>query len=138
MILLGLNCGCGNVDIAGLKTGNLQGTGSFFPVQKPESADVRPCGLRLTALAAIKSDSEYVFTTNRGNPWIPKGNGCPISSRFAKLFKDLNLYKKGRGFNSFRHVCQTVGEESGDYAAADFITGHIPKSNDMALFTVST
>jgi integrase len=137
MILLGLNCGLGNTDIAELRPPNLQDAWLIFPrhktgIKRRAPLWVETCKALAAITSASDSASEYVFTTKLGNPWTPKGNGCPISSRFAKLCKDLDIYKKGRGFNSFRHCCQTIGEESGDYAATDVILGHIPKSNDMA------
>ncbi len=45
---------------------------------------------------------------------------------------EIGLDKAGRGFYSLRHVCETIGGESGDQIATDFIMGHAPDSADMS------
>lgn len=136
MILLALNAGLGNEDLAQLRTCNIQDTWLDYP--RPKTGIERRVPLwpeTCEALAAIRPKDGYVFTTQYGSPWTSKskmGSDSPISAKFTKLCKRLDLHKQGRGFYSLRHVCATIGGESGDYAAIEYIMGHAPDSSDMA------
>lgn len=137
MILLALNAGLGNEDLAQLRTHHLQGKWLDYP--RPKTGIERRVPLwpetREALAAVIRPDDEVVFRTKYGNPWTPKGNmggDSPCSQRFAKLCKGLDIHKPGRGFYSLRHVAQTIGEESGDHAAIEYILGHAPPADDMS------
>lgn len=54
----------------------------------------------------------------------------PISKEFAKVVKKLKIHRKGVNFYSLRHVAETIGGESRDQPAVDFIMGHL--RDDMA------
>jgi integrase len=137
MILLGLNAGLGPKDLADLRTRHLQDAWLDYP--RPKTGIERRVPLwpetREALSKVIRADDDIVFRTQRGTPWTCKsksGSGSPISQKFTKLCQRLQLYKPGRGFYSLRHVCKTVGEESGDKVASDYILGHAPPSDDMA------
>ena len=81
----------------------------------------------------IRKGDEVVFRTKAGNLWLPKGSGNPITLQFLRLCRGTGLYKAGRGFYSLRATCKTVGEESGDFPAIEYIMGHAPNlATDMA------
>ena len=136
MIYLALNAGLGPEDLARLKTSNLQDAWLDYP--RPKTGIERRVPLwpetRQALAAVIREGDEVVFRTCKGNPWTAKsvrGTDSPISAAFTKLCKKLEIYKAGRGFYALRHVCETVGGESGDQIATDFILGHTPPSDDM-------
>ena len=137
MILLALNAGLGNNDLAQLCTSNLQDDWLDYP--RPKTGIGRRVPLwretREALAAVIRPDDDVVFRTKQGNPWTCKcksGSGSPISQKFTKLCQDLKIHKLGRGFYSLRHVAQTIGEESGDHVATKFILGHAPPADDMS------
>jgi integrase len=137
MILLGLNAGLANNDIALLQTHHIEGQWLVYP--RPKTGIERRVPLwpetckALTAV--IRPGDEVAFRTKRGNPWTSKGVmgvDSPISPKFTKLCRDIDIYKPRRGFAALRHTCQTIGEESGDHAAIESILGHLPNANDMS------
>jgi len=136
MILLAVNAGMGNEDLALLKTSNVKDEWLDCPRVKTEVDRRVPLWPEtIKALAAIEPGQDgYVFHTKYGNLWtIPNssGAGSPISGQFAKLCQNLDLYKPRRGFYSLRHTCATIGEECGDSAAIEYILGHVPLTGDM-------
>ena len=62
----------------------------------------------------------------------PEAGGSPISAKFTKFCRGVNVYKPGRGFYSLRHTAATVGGEAGDREAIEYILGHSPQASDMA------
>jgi integrase len=137
MILLALNAGLGNEELAQLRTHHVKG--KWLDYARPKTGIERRVPLwpetREAITAVIRPDDEVVFRTKYGNPWTPKGKmgvDSPISPKFTKLCKGVGVYKPGRGFYSLRHVCQTIGEESGDRAAIEYILGHAPPADDMS------
>ena len=137
MILLALNAGLGNEDLAQLRTHHIQGKWLDYPRQKTGIERRAPLWPEtcMALAAVIRDDDEIVFRTQQGNPWTVKsksGSGSPISQTFTKLCQRIGIHKPGRGFYSLRHVCQTIGEESGDRDAIEYILGHSPPADDMA------
>jgi integrase len=136
MIYLALNAGLGPEDLAQLRTHHLQGSWLVYPRTKTWIERRVPLWPETyAALAAvIREGDDVVFRTKYGNPWTPKGKmggDSPISAKFRALCKGVGIHKKGRGFYSLRHVCATIGQESGDYAASEAILGHVPDADDM-------
>lgn len=137
MILLGLNAGLGPNDLAQLRTRHLQDAWLNYP--RPKTGVERRVPLwpetREALAAVIRTGDDTVFRTQQGHPWTCKsksGTGSPISQKFTKLCQGVGVHKPGRGFYSLRHVCQTIGEESGDHPAIEYILGHAPPADDMA------
>ena len=131
MMLLGLNCGLGNEDLAQLKTGHIKGgMARFSPAEDRSGAALSPLAGNAGSVAAvIRPDDEVVFRTKYGNSWGSKGtksSNSPISFAFRHFCKGMGVYKPGRGFYSLRHIAQTIGEESQDRAAVDFILVMFP------------
>jgi integrase len=137
MILLALNAGLGNEDVAQLRTKHLDGRWLDFPRTKTGVERRVPLWpeTREALAAVIRADDDIVFRTKYGNPWICKSKlagDSPVSQAFKRLCNGVGVYKKGRGFYSLRHVAETVGEEAGDHPAIEYILGHAPAANDMS------
>jgi hypothetical protein len=54
----------------------------------------------------------------------------PLSKEVRKLLDKLDIKRQGVAYYSFRHVFETIGGESRDQVAVDFIMGHA--RDDMA------
>jgi len=78
-----------------------------------------------------EGQEDFVFLTRRGNNFFLHGSST-IGDAFKKLLIKCDLYVKTRGFNSFRHVFQTIGEESGELTATSHMMGHCPSQRDMS------
>ncbi len=155
MILLGINCGFGNSDIANLplKVVNLKGGWVDFP--RPKTAISRRCPLWPETIKAIrqaikqrptpKDDTAktLLFVTTFGRRWgqavieDPDAKGKrkmwkddPICKEFSKLLHQLKLNRPGLGFYALRHTFETIAGDSRDQVAVDAIMGH--SRNDMA------
>jgi integrase len=142
MILLGINCGLGNNDCALLPQSALDLKHGWLDYPRPKTAINRRGKLWPETVVALQDMLEHrkptklpnVFITKYGNAWISKAKlgGSPISKEFAKLLKTLGFDRPGLGFYALRHTFETIGGESGDQAAVDYIMGHAPHANDMS------
>jgi integrase len=154
MTLLGVNCGFGNSDIRALPLAALDLDKGWIDFPRPKTGIERRCPLWPETVAALREaiagrpkpkQSEakgLVFVTRCGEPWGSRPKLAadgeeqrgvfhdPISGEFRKVLKTLKLHRKGLGFYSLRHVCETIGGDSRDQVAVDFIMGH--SRNDMA------
>lgn len=148
MILLALNCGFGQSDIAGLPRAAIDLKASWIDFPRPKTAIPRRCPLwpeTVTALsealplrpdAADKADDPLALLTRFGVAWVrlrDRGDkpATPIDSinlEFKKLLEANGA--KHTGFYSLRHVHRTVADGAKDQPAADFIMGHV--ANTMA------
>ena len=157
MILLAVNCGFGNTDCAKLSMDAIDIKDSWVDFPRPKTGIERRCPLwteTATALRAVienrpapsnDDDANLVFVTKYGNSWLKDQSS--ISKEFRKLMKVIDeeaeekakkaktetpakLYRKGRTFYALRHTFETIGGESRDQVAVDFIMGHTKE--DMA------
>lgn len=151
MILLGINCGLGNTDLAelplsavNLKTGMLE-----FP--RPKTGIARRAALWPETVAAIseyqririphrrKDDAGILFITKYGQRWVrvsepgarSKGRTKMVLSdgiglQFGKLTRATGTYRLGRSFYALRHTFRTVADDLGDRRAIDLVMGHEP------------
>jgi hypothetical protein len=132
MILLGINAGLGNNDIATLRWHHI--SNGWLSYARPKTGAPRKCKLwpeTLAALAQLKT-KDYVFVTKRGNPWTPKGDqtSSPITHAMRKLLITAGLSNTGLGFYSLRRTFETVAGETEDQIATDYVMGHV--SSGMA------
>jgi integrase len=156
MILLGLNCGFGNLDVAKLPATALDLQSGWVNFPRPKTAIPRRCSLWPETVQAIRAaiaqrpnpkdpeSGKLVFLTVRGVTWgkrtvgvpdapdgkLRKNTADPICQEFRKLLKRLGLYQPSRGFYSLRHTLETIGGEARDQVALDAIMGHV--RDDMA------
>jgi integrase len=154
MILLGLNCGFGNTDVATLPRRAVDLKCGWINFPRPKTGIDRRCPLWPETVEAIREalasrpapriekHNNLVFLTTRGNPWRicerrDRENGDVgvnlsdfIGKMFSGLLKSLKVHRPGVGFYSLRHVFETIAGDSRDQVAVDAIMGH--SRNDMA------
>ena len=133
-ILLGINCGFGNSDCKNLPLANLDLVRGWHNFPRLKNGQPRECWLWPETVQAIEDwiavrpepanpDAEkLVFLSQKGLPLVQSNQ--PIGQNFARLLKKLGLYKKLCGFYWLRHTCETIGGDSIDQVAVDYIMGH--------------
>jgi integrase len=152
MILLGVNCGFGNTDVAGLPLGALDLAGAWVRYPRPKTGVDRRAPLWPETVKALREaiakrpspknpdDAQFVFLTKYGATWF-KGNDVlkeekkvaannPVTKEFNKLLEELKLKRAQLGFYVLRHVFATIADGARDPVAARFIMGHA--GEDMA------
>lgn len=148
MMLLAVNCGYGQSDIAGLPKTALDLDRGWAAFPRPKTEVPRRCPLWPETVEAVRAallkrptpkdpaDAGLVFITKYGKRWVRakerEGKGAvPIDSvqlEFKKLLKALGLEKPGRGFYTLRHCHRTAADAAKDQPAADLIMGHADPS----------
>ncbi len=149
MILLGLNCGMGNTDVAALPLGavDLERGVINFPRPKtgiarratlwPESVNALKAVLKVRPKTKRPEDERLMFITKYGLPWVrvqaPQGRQTAerlavvvdsVGLEFGKLMRETKTYQAGRAFYGLRHTFRTVADEVGDRRPIDLIMGH--------------
>lgn len=142
MILLGINCGLGNSDLAQMEKRHLTKQKTWLDYPRPKTGIERTCPLWPETTAAVKKHlkkrtdpkdkehAELVFVTKYGGSWYKDTSDNPISNEFRKLADDTNIYRTGLTFYALRHTFETAAGESRDQVAVDHIMGHF--RDDMA------
>jgi len=154
MVLLGVNCGFGNTDVANLPRRAVDLKRGWVDFPRTKTGIARRCPLWPETVAAIREAiasrpapradkyNDLIFLTPRGNPWricerADRENGDVgvnlsdfIGKTFSRLLKDLKLHRPGLGFYSLHHVFEAIGGDSRDQVAVDHIMGR--SRNDMA------
>ncbi len=156
MVLLGINAGLGQSDIANLPLAALGLDGGWLNYPRPKTGIDRRCPLWPETIKALREalavrpkplnpeDAELVFITGQGNRWVrtnKKGkqddpdnpekwtNIDAISQEFRKVLAELDI-NGHRGFYCLRRGFETQGGDSFDQVAVDVIMGHA--RDDMA------
>ena len=151
MVLLGVNCGFGNGDVAKLPLKALDLKAGWVNFPRPKTGIERRIPLWPETIAAIKeamqdrpkakdrADAGLVFITVRGQRWEKTAisdpdpetgkirilSNSPVSQQFTKLLKRLELKRPGLAFYGLRHTFETVAGASKDQVAVDSIMGHV-------------
>ena len=137
MILLAVNCGYGNTDIATLRDSNIKAGWLDFPRPKtavprraplwPETESAIADVIQRRPKAANESDAGLVFLTKHGSAWIRSTvshTDDGIAKAFRKLLGTTALYQRGRAFYGLRHTFATIGDEARDAVALASLMGH--------------
>jgi integrase len=136
MILLGINAGFGNADVATLPITALDLAGGWINYPRPKTGVARRVPLWPETVAALKAaiaarptpkdaaDVGLVFITKYGGSWAKATRDNPVSKELAKLLLELKMKRPGLGFYALRHSFETIGGESKDQVAVDSIMGH--------------
>ncbi len=144
MILLGANCGFGNADVGQLPISAIDFKKGWVQFPRPKTGIDRRCPLWPETLEAIRAAIDkrkpahnveheaLVFITKYGDSWHKETSDNPVCQQFKKLLQDLKLYRKGLGFYSLRRGFETIGGDSADQVAVDYIMGHAEDARDMA------
>jgi integrase len=134
MLLLGINGGLGNTDLATMPLKALDLDGGWLNYPRPKTGISRRIPLWPETVAAIRewlparpeptheADAELVFITKYGNSWASQ-NERTITKEIRKLLDSLGI-NGSRNFYALRHTFQTIGDESGDFIAVRKIMGH--------------
>ena len=137
MILLGVQAGFGNTDVAELDTSAVDLDAGWIDWPRAKTATRRraPLWPETTqairdAMAARPADSSLVFVGRRGVDYIGDRNGYRVAREFARAVRDAGI--RPRGFYCCRRTFQTQAEDSRDLVAVKAIMGHIPSENDMS------
>lgn len=148
MILLGINCGFGQTDVANLPRSAVDFERGWIDYPRPKTEIERRCPLWPETIAALQdadkkrgepkdpADADCVFITKYGNRWVRMGEHDrpekravldAITQAFSDLLKRLDINGR-RGFYGLRHTFETVGGESRDQVAVDLVMGHSDQS----------
>jgi integrase len=153
MILLAVNCGYGQSDIAGLTRESLDLARGWSNFPRPKTGIPRRAKLWPETIDAVREaldarpdakrdeDDALAFITKYGRPWVrvrrkqdAKGNEKPgvavdaVSLEFRKVLRIVGIDRGG--FYWLRHCFQTIGGDSKDTDAVSAIMGHA--RSDMA------
>ena len=143
MVLLGINAGLGNTDVAALPLSALDLKHGWLNFPRPKTSIARRCPLWPETVAAIREaiatrpkPADYpecglAFVTPEGHAWVRfrgKSNTDRVAVEFAKLVKRLRPESDGLGFYGLRHTFRTVADATSDQPAADHIMGHTDPS----------
>ena len=146
MVLLGLNAGFGNTDVATLPQSavNLDSGWIMFPRLKtaiqrrvplwPETIDALRKAITERPQPKDDADADLCFITNQGTRFVrmqPSGTEGKfvtinsLSRRFELLLDRIGINaRRGVNFYTLRHVFETQAGESRDQVAVDSIMGH--------------
>jgi integrase len=144
MILLGVNAGLGQTDVAGLPLDAVDLTGCWLNYPRTKTEVDRRCPLWPETVKAIKAalavrpqpqdeaDAGLVFLTHRGARWIRWGTKAEseslyfndfIAAEFDKLARNVKVERRGSFYN-LRHTFRTIADASKDQPAVNLIMGH--------------
>jgi len=139
MVLLGINAGFGNTDVASLPFAAVDLAAGLIDFPRPKTGVARRCPLWPETVTAIReavairptpksgADADIVFLVATGRRWVrPAGDSVTnnLSIRFAELLKSLALHRDGLNFYALRHTFRTVADAARDPVAIDLIMGH--------------
>ena len=144
MVLLGINGGLGNHDVATLPTKALDLKKGWLVYPRPKTGIERRIPLWPETVAALKSllaerhapkdpsHKDLVFISVQGEPYISKASGHRIAKTILWFIRKAKIERPGLSFYALRHTFQTVAEGARDLAAVQSIMGHAPSAGDMS------
>jgi len=155
MILLAINGGLGNTDLADLTLSALDLKQGWLSYPRPKPGVDRRVPLWPETVAALQeaiagrrrphdpADANVVFVTKYGQRWVRfelnerrdrgkrtlRPQHCnALGNAFAKLLEETGLRRPGLTFYRLRHTFETVAGGSKDQVAVDAIMGHVDPS----------
>lgn len=158
MILLGINCGLGNLDVAALPANCIDIEHGWIDYPRAKTGVRRRCPLwpeTVKAILAVQEDKKKVrvkpkpeaegllFVTRRGHPFVRSAakvspDGRPhvvehdaIATTLKRIMDRKGIAMRGLGFYGLRRSFETIGAETGNQVAVDHIMGHVPHASDM-------
>ncbi len=136
-LLLGLNTGMGQSDIATLPKHAIKGEWLDYVrgktgVQRrawlwPETREAVAAAMQASGPAENPEDDGLAFRTSYGGRWIVMYKGTPddrLSEQFRTLMKRAKLDGRGLSFYRLRHLHRTLTDECLDWPAANAVMGH--------------
>lgn len=137
-VLLGINAGLGNKDIADLERSKIDFKDGWLVYPRGKTGAKRRIPLWPETIAAIEAvwadrpeparpeNADIILLTNRGERlvrWKGDTRIDAVMARFRLILDKLEIKRKGVGFYSLRHSLGTYGNV-GDRDAVMYITGH--------------
>lgn len=149
-ILLAVNSGFGNRDIATIKKRHINLETGWLSMPRRKTGITRRCPLWPETIEAVKNylasrpkpkteaEEELVFLSRYGTPLVHEKVGTSgrlvrvdrISQGFVELIKRAGVEHRG-SFYLLRHSFSTIAEETGDLIATRAIMGHSDAPGDM-------
>lgn len=134
MVLLGLNAGFGNSDVARLPLSAVDVESGWIDYARAKNAMPRRCPLWPETQEALRASlvtrptpkakaADLFFVTTFGSDWAGEHDST-LSKEFRKLLELTKLYRRGLGFYSLRRTFRTHADEVGDDRAAGLVMGH--------------
>ncbi len=143
MILLAINGGLGNTDLALLTANAFDLKSAWLDYPRPKTGMPRRIPLWPETVAAVReaiekrrpakneADAKLLFIGARGTSYVNHTGGHRVAAEFARLRDDVGL--KDRVFYDLRRTFQTVADNlSRDRDGVKAIMGHAPASGDMS------
>jgi hypothetical protein len=141
-ILLGVNAGYGNSDIASLPLSAVDFDAAWIDFPRPKTGIPRKCPLWAETVEALKAvqaarrcatpeAADLFFVNERGGALVrvtEKSRTDCIGINFLHLLKRAGLHRPGLGFYVCRHVHRTIADGARDRAACDVLMGHADPS----------
>lgn len=136
MLLLGVNCGFGNHDIANLPLKALDLDGGWVNFARPKTGINRRCPLWPETVAALRlvlaerpeprqeEAKGLAFLSSRGRQMLVNGIAHPVGTAVRAVMKAVGVHQRGFGPYTLRHVFRTVADGARDQVAANAIMGH--------------
>jgi integrase len=154
LILLGINCGFGNADVATVPLSAIDLDAAMIDFPRPKTGIPRRCPLWPETVAAIRealekrpkprteAETPLAFLSQRGTPLCSvreKDRTDGVAVQFGSLLRSLKIGgRKGIGFYTLRHTFRTIADEARDQPAADYIMGHeVPHMSSIYRETIS-
>jgi len=144
-ILLGINCGLGNTDVADLGFQHLDLGSGWLEYPRGKTGIERRCPLWPETVEALNEainarptplkaeDADVVLLASSRERLVritEKSRTDSVSRSFGQLLRKLKINgRRGLGFYSLRHTFATIGLQTGDRDAVRALMGHI--ENDM-------
>ncbi|MEO1979678.1 MAG: tyrosine-type recombinase/integrase [Fuerstiella sp.] len=142
-ILLGINTGFGNADCGGLHAHHIDSKSGWYDLARAKTGIPRRFyvweetrnaireAMKSRPVATHDSDDSLCLLTSHGRPvfWEYTRDAGTVSrcdnvgKEFTKLVKAAKI-RRGRGFYSLRRTFETVGGNSQDQIAVNYVMGH--------------
>lgn len=153
MILLGINAGFGNTDLAELPLSVINLNAGWIDYARGKTGGERRAWLWPETVHALRdylprrpkparaAYAALAFLTSEGNPLIrdfygPDGEWKrqedKIAENYGRLLLRLGQKRTGRNFYSLRRSFRTFGAEVGSELVLDFCMGHVGDAEDMS------
>lgn len=142
MILLGLQAGLGNTDLAMLPLSVVDLESGWLDYAREKTAIGRRIPLWPETIEALRQvitertepnnpdDAGLLFIGVRGQNYVGNRRGYRVTAEFRRIAKWAGV--EGRAFYDLRRTLQTVGEGAADLAAIQAIMGHAAGNSDMS------
>jgi integrase len=137
MILLGINGGLGNTDVALLTPEAFDFKGRWLDYPRTKTEVDRRIPLWPETVEAIQAamktrpeGAKYCFIGPRGQDYIGNHKGYRVTAEMRRACDRAKV--EGRTFYDLRRTFQTIAEGVRDLSAVQSIMGHAPPAGDMS------